>query len=344
MTKRALITGVTGQDGAYLSKLLVEKGYYVVGTYESGSPPELWRLAELRTRDRVELRELDLRNDRSCMKVLREVRPHEVYNLAAQDFISVSFQEPVFTGDITGLGVVRLLEAVRAFDPGIRFFQASSSEMFGKAVESPQTETTPFYPRSPYAIAKLYGHWTVVNYREVYDLFACSGILFNHESPLKAMEYVSRKIALSVAHIKNGSQDKILMGNINVHMDWGYAPEYVEAMWLMMNNSRADDYVIATGTTHTVREFVELAFRAVDINIVWEGRGEDEKGIDEASGIVRVEIDPRLFRPADTMASVGDASKALRELGWAPHTSLEELVGIMVKEDLKRVHTGSILT
>ncbi|RLB06561.1 MAG: GDP-mannose 4,6-dehydratase [Deltaproteobacteria bacterium] len=340
MAKRALITGVTGQDGAYLAKFLLEKGYEIYGTYKN-YPPNLWRLSELGIADKVNLRELDLQTERNCTKLLQEVRPEEVYNLAAQSYISVSFEQPVATGEITGLGVARLLEAVRNVNPDIRFFQASSNEMFGKVREVPQSEDTPFHPRSPYAIAKLYGHWITINYREVYDIFTCSGILFNHESPLRGLEFVTRKITYSAAKIKEGLQEKLLLGNLNVRMDWGYAPEYVEAMWLMLNNPQADDYVIATGKAYSVREFVERAFGTLDIEIVWEGKGEEERGIDRRTGRVVVEIDPRLFRPADINLLIGDASKAHRELGWAPKTSLEKLVEIMVKEDLRRIRSGN---
>ncbi|MBW2039540.1 MAG: GDP-mannose 4,6-dehydratase [Deltaproteobacteria bacterium] len=342
MSKKVLITGITGQDGAYLAKFLLEKGYKVFGTYKKDYSPNLWRLGELGIIDRVTLREVDLQSERSCTRLLREVGPEEVYNLAAQSYISISFEQPVATGEITGIGVARLLEAVRVVDPDIRFFQASSNEMFGRVQEVPQSENTPFYPRSPYAIAKLYGHWTTVNYREVYNIFACSGILFNHESPLRGLEFVTRKITFNAAKIKDGLQDRLLLGNLNARMDWGYAPEYVEAMWLMLNRPQADDYVIATGKAYSVREFVERVFGVLGMETVWEGKGEEERGIDRGTGRVLVEIDPRLFRPADTNLLIGDASKAQRELGWRPRTSLEELVEIMVKEDLRRIRSGSI--
>jgi len=342
MPQRALITGIAGQDGAYLAKFLLAKGYEVYGTYESDYAPNLWRLTELGIVDHIQMQQLDLRSERSCKKLLFDVRADEMYNLETQSYISVSFEKPVATGEITGLGVVRLLEAVRAVDPSIAFFQASSSEMFGKALEVPQTENTRFYPRSPYAIAKLYAHWTVVNYREVYDLCACSGILFNHESPLREQEFVTRKISVSVAKVKQGLQEKLLLGNINVRMDWGYAPEYVEAMWLMLQQRPVDDYVIATGRAHSVRDFVSAAFRVVDMELVWEGQREDEKGIEKKTGRVLVEIDSRLFRPSDSSVFVGDASKAREKLGWDPRTSFEDLVEIMVQEDLRRIKFGSI--
>lgn len=342
MTKKGLITGITGQDGAYLAKFLVEMGYEVFGTCRKTHPPNLWRLDELGITDKVTLRELDLQSDRTCTKLLQEVRPEEVYNLAAQSYISVSFEHPVATGEITGIGVARLLEAVRAVDPDIRFFQASSNEMFGMVQEVPQSENTPFHPRSPYAIAKLYGHWMTVNYRQVYNIFACSGILFNHESPLRGLEFVTRKITFNAAKIKDGLQDKLLLGNLNARMDWGYAPEYVEAMWLMLNRPQADDFVIATGKAYSVRQFVEEAFRVLDVEIVWEGQGVQERGIDRKNEKVLVEIDPRFFRPADANLLIGDPSKAQRELAWKARTSLEELVEIMVKEDLRRIRSGPI--
>ncbi|UCC66832.1 MAG: GDP-mannose 4,6-dehydratase [Deltaproteobacteria bacterium] len=342
MTKKALITGITGQDGAYLAKFLVEKGYKIFGTHRKTHPPNLWRLDELGITDKVTLRELDLQSDRTCTKLLQEVKSEEVYNLAAQSYISVSFEQPVATGEITGIGVARLLEAVRAVDPDIRFFQASSNEMFGLVQEVPQSENTPFHPRSPYATAKLYGHWMTVNYREVYNTFACAGILFNHESPLRGLEFVTRKITFNAAKIKDGLQDKLLLGNLNARMDWGYAPEYVEAMWLMLNTPQADDFVIATGKAYSVRQFVEVAFRVLDVEIVWEGQGVQERGIDRKNGKVLVEIDPRFFRPADANLLIGDPSKAQRELAWKARTSLEELVEIMVKEDLRRIRSGSI--
>jgi GDPmannose 4,6-dehydratase len=342
MTKKALITGITSQEGAYLAKFLIEKGYQIFGTYEKKHSPNLWRLRELGIVGRMTLQELDLQSERSCIKLLQKVRPVEIYNLAAQSYISVSFEQPVTTGEITGLGVARLLEAVRVVDPDIRFFQASSSEMFGKVQEVPQTENTPFHPQSPFAIAKLYGHWITINYRGVYDIFACSGILFSFESPLRGLEFVTRKITFNTAKIKDGLQDEFLLGNLNVRMDWGYALDYVEAMWLMLNNQKADEYVIATGKAYSVREFVEKAFEVLDMEIVWEGMGREERGIDRRTGKVVVKIDPRLFRPADVNLLIGDASKAQRALGWTPKTSFEELVEIMVKEDLRRIRSGAI--
>jgi len=344
MDKIALITGIASQEGAYLAKFLLEKGYKIFGTYEKKQLPDLWRLRELGIAGRVTLQELDLQSERGCVKLLQKVRPVEIYNLAAQSYISVSFEQPITTGEITGLGVARLLEAVRVVDPDIRFFQASSSEMFGRVREVPQTENTPFHPQSPFAIAKLYGHWITINYRGVYDIFSCSGILFNFESPLRGLEFVTRKITFNAAKIKDGLQDEMLLGNLNVRMDWGYALDYVEAMWLMLNNREADDYVIATGKAYSVREFVEKTFDVLDMEIVWEGIGREERGIDRRTGKVVVEIDPRLFRPADVNLLIGDASKAQRNLGWTPRTSFEKLVEIMVKEDLRRIRSGAAET
>jgi GDPmannose 4,6-dehydratase len=313
---RALITGITGQDGSYLAELLLEKGYEVHGVVRRSSTEAFERIGHLR--DRIRLHQADLLDQSSLVEVLRSVRPHELFNLAAQSFVPTSWLQPSLTGEFTALGVTRLLDAVRQVDPEIRFYQASSSEMFGMVRESPQCETTPFYPRSPYAVAKVYGHWITVNYRESYGLFAVSGILFNHESPRRGREFVTRKITESVARIKLNLQDELPMGNVDARRDWGYAPEYVEAMWMMLQAPNAQDYVIGTGVAHSVRQCLEYAF--------------DHVGLD-ADDFVR--IDPALIRPAEVDMLRADPSKAAAELGWKARTSFRELVEIMVEADLE---------
>jgi GDPmannose 4,6-dehydratase len=315
MTKRALITGITGQDGSYLAELLLDQGYEVIGMVRRSSTVTFERIAHLQ--DRIATVHGDLLDQASLIDVLRTYRPMEVYNLAAQSFVQTSFGQPVLTGDVTGLGVTRLLDAVRIADPDIRFYQASSSEMFGKVVEVPQTENTPFYPRSPYGVAKVYGHWITVNYRESYDLFACSGILFNHESPRRGLEFVTRKISNAVAKIKLGQADELRLGNLDAKRDWGFAGDYVRAMWLMLQQDAPDDYVVSTGRTHSVREFCEVAFGHVGLDY------EDHVVIDEA-----------FFRPAEVDLLVGDAAKAHSQLGWEPEVSFEDLVVMMVDADM----------
>jgi GDPmannose 4,6-dehydratase len=312
---RALITGITGQDGSYLADLLLEKGYEVHGMVRRASTEKFDRIEHLR--DRITLHQGDLLDQRSLVDTLRAARPDEVYNLAAMSFVAVSWTQPTLTAEFTGVGVTRMLEAVREVCPGTRFYQASSSEMFGKVRETPQTEATPFYPRSPYGVAKVYGHHITVNYRESYDLFACSGILFNHESERRGLEFVTRKITWHAAAIKHGLRDALALGNLDAKRDWGYAKDYVEAMWLMVQQDRPDDYVIATGESNTVRRCVEIAF--------------DEAGL-EWERYVR--IDDSLKRPAEVDLLVGDAGKAERELGWRPRTSFEELIRLMVRSDL----------
>ena len=316
--RRALITGVTGQDGSYLAELLLEKGYEVYGMTRRASTENLERIAHLV--DRVVLIQGDLLDPMSLDAALRESRPHEVYNLAAQSFVPTSWNQPVLTAEFTAVGVTRVLDAIRTVDPGIRFYQASSSEMFGKVREIPQTELTPFHPRSPYGVAKVYGHHITVNYRESYDLFAVSGILFNHESPRRGLEFVTRKISDGAARIKHGLTDELRLGNLDAKRDWGFAGDYVEAMWLMLQQDEPSDYVVATGEEHSVREFVEIAFERV--------------GLDPDKHVV---VDPRFLRPAEVDHLVGDASKARRELEWAPRTSFRELVELMVDADLERV-------
>ncbi len=315
--RRALITGITGQDGAYLARLLLDKGYDVHGTVRRASTPGEQRLAEIR--DRITLHDADMLDVGSLMSVLEQVGPHEVYNLAAQSFVPTSWQQPLLTGEVTALGAARLLEAVRRVDPNIRYYQASSSEMFGKVREEPQRETTPFWPRSPYGVAKMYAHWITINYRESYGLFASCGILFNHESPLRGPEFVTRKVTRAVARIKLGLQDRLRLGNLDAQRDWGFAGDYVEAMWLMLQQDEPDDYVIATGEKHTVRELVDLAFARVDL---------DPQRY--------VEIDPSLLRPAEVDLLVGDASKARARLGWQPRVCFADLVAMMVDADLEQ--------
>ena len=314
--KTALITGITGQDGSYLAEFLLEKGYRVVGMQRRTSTETVGRVAHLR--DKIELVQGDLLDQLSLIDLLRRYQPDEIYNLAAQSFVPTSWQQPVLTGEFTALGVTRLLEAVRHVDPGIRFYQASSSEMFGKVREVPQHETTPFYPRSPYGVSKVYGHWITVNYRESYDLFAVSGILFNHESPRRGLEFVTRKVTHGAARVKLGLDRELRLGNLDAQRDWGYAPDYVRAMWLMLQQERPDDFLIATGRTHTVERLCELAFGALGLD--WRDY---------------VEVDPRFMRPAEVDLLVGDASKARAVLGWKPETSFEAMIELMVDADLR---------
>ena len=314
----ALITGITGQDGSYLAEFLLAKGYKVVGMVRRTSVFHHHRIEHLL--DQVVLEQADLLDQTSLHSIIRNHRPSEIYNLAAQSFIPASFEAPVLTGETTALGVTRMLEAVREVDPSIRFYQASSSEMFGKVREVPQTEQTPFHPRSPYGVAKVYGHWITVNYREAYDLFACSGILFNHESPRRGMEFVTRKISYNVARIKQGLQQELALGNLDTSRDWGYAPDYVRAMWLMLQQDEPDDYVVATGETHLIREFAKAAFDVVDLD--WRNH---------------VVQDERFMREADVDLLVGDAAKAGRKLGWEPALDFAGLVTTMVEEDMELV-------
>ncbi|MAN12816.1 MAG: GDP-mannose 4,6-dehydratase [Sphingobium sp.] len=341
--KSAIITGITGQDGAYLAQLLLDKGYRVHGTFRRTSSVNLWRIEELGIADHPELRlvEYDLTDLSSSIRLLQQSQAQEVYNLAAQSFVGVSFDQPLTTAQITGIGPLNLLEAIRIVDPTVRFYQASTSEMFGKVQSVPQDEATPFWPRSPYGVSKLYAHWSTVNYRESYGIFGCSGILFNHESPLRGREFVTRKITDNVAKIALGQLDCLMLGNIDAKRDWGFAREYVEGMWRMMQADQPDTYVLATGRTETVRNFVQLAFKAVGRDIVFSGEGEAEVGIDAASGKTLMRIDPRFYRPAEVDLLIGDASYARDKLGWAPQTSLEALCDMMVKADLRRNEAGA---
>ncbi|ARN74949.1 GDP-mannose 4,6-dehydratase [Oceanicoccus sagamiensis] len=340
--KSAVITGVTGQDGAYLSSLLLEKGYTVWGALRRTSSVNLWRLKELGIdqHENLKLVDFDLTDPGAAMRLMAQSQADEVYNLAAQSFVGVSFDQPVTTGKITGLGAVNLLEAIRTIKPEARFYQASTSEMFGKVQTVPQTEETPFYPRSPYGVAKLYAHWMTINYQESFDIFASSGILFNHESPLRGIEFVTRKITDAVANIKLGQQDILELGNLDAKRDWGYAKDYVEGMWRILQSDKPDTFVLATNRTETVRDFVDMAFKAVDISLEWQGKEEHEIGICTATNKTLVRVNPQFYRPAEVELLIGDASKAKDILGWTAETTLEQLCSMMVEADLRRNANG----
>jgi GDPmannose 4,6-dehydratase len=338
MSKKALITGIRGQDGAYLSQLLLQKGYEVIGADRRSGGSSNWRLKELGIDNDVKIVYMDLLELTNIMKTIEKYKPDEIYNLAAQSFVQASFDQPLLTSDIDAIGVLRVLEAIRSIKTDIKFYQASTSEMFGKVQEIPQKETTRFYPRSPYGVAKLFAHWSTLNYRESCGLFACSGILFNHESPLRGIEFVTRKITDGIARIKHGLQDKIVLGNLDSKRDWGYAKEYVEAMWLMLQQKSADDYIVSTGETNTVRKFLEYAFECTGIALAWEGTGVNERGVDKKSGREIVSINPEYFRPAEVDILIGDASKASKILGWKAKTRFKELVQMMVEADMRRVN------
>ena len=338
----SIVTGVTGQDGAYLAKLLLEKGNTVYGAYRRTSSTNFWRVDELEIRNHpnFQLIEYDLTDLGSTIRLLQNSEATEVYNLAAQSFVGVSFDQPMTTGQITGLGALNLLEGIRIVNSKIRFYQASTSEMFGKVQAIPQTEKTPFYPRSPYGVAKLYAHWMTVNYRESYNIFGASGILFNHESPLRGLEFVTRKITDAVARIKLGKQDFLELGNMDAKRDWGYAKDYVEGMWRMLQVDTPDTFVLATGRTETVRDFVRMAFKAAGIELDFKGVAENEVGVDVGSGNTVVRVNPKFYRPAEVELLIGDPAKAKRELGWEPKTTLEELCQMMVDADMQRVQRG----
>jgi GDPmannose 4,6-dehydratase len=338
MNKKALVTGITGQDGAYLAQLLLEKGYTVYGTYRRTSSVNFWRIEELgiANHPQLQLVEYDLTDISSSIRLLQTTGVMEVYNLAAQSFVGVSFEQPVTTTEITGLGALNLLEAIRIVNTKIRFYQASTSEMFGKVQAIPQVESTPFYPRSPYGVAKLYAHWMTINYRESYGIFACSGILFNHESPLRGLEFVTRKITDAVAKIKLGKLDCLELGNMDAKRDWGFAKEYVEGMWRMLQADEPDTFVLATNRTETVRDFVTMAFKSVDIQLQWEGSAENEVARCTQSKQVVVRVNPKFYRPAEVELLIGNPQKAKDVLGWEPKTSLEELCHMMVQADLQR--------
>lgn len=340
--KTAIITGITGQDGAYLARLLLEKDYSVYGTYRRSSSVNFWRLQELSIQDHPNLNlvEYDLTDLGVSISLVQKVQPDEIYNLAAQSFVGVSFDQPSTTAQITGIGALNLLEAIRLIDTKIRFYQASTSEMFGKVQAIPQIESTPFYPRSPYGVAKLYAHWMTVNYRESYNIFGSSGILFNHESPLRGREFVTRKITDSVAKIKLGQLDCMELGNLDAKRDWGFAQEYVEGMWRMLQADEPDTFVLATNRTETVRDFVRMAFKVAGIAVDFKGSEQNETAVDTATGKTVMRINPKFYRPAEVELLIGDASKAKAKLGWEPITTLEQLCQMMVEADLRRNQSG----
>jgi GDPmannose 4,6-dehydratase len=342
MTKTAIVTGISGQDGAYLAENLLGRGYTVYGTYRRTSSVNFWRIEELgiANHPNLKLAEFDLTDPGVAIRLLDKSQATEIYNLAAQSFVGVSFEQPIATGQITGIGPIMLLEAIRIVNPAVRFYQASTSEMFGKVQAIPQVEDTPFYPRSPYGIAKLYAHWMTINYRESYGIFGTSGILFNHESPLRGREFVTRKITDTVAKIQLGKAELLELGNLDAKRDWGFAKDYVEGMRLMLQHDQPDTFVLATNRTETVRHFVELAFKAVGVTIAWSGEAETEEGRDAATGKLRIRINPAFYRPAEVELLIGDATKAAEQLGWRPQTSLEELCALMVEADLTRNKAG----
>ena len=343
MSRRALITGIAGQDGAYLSRLLLSKGYEVHGAVRRSASQTFARLRELGVEEDIHPITIELCEFSNLLRAIEKVKPDEVYNLAAQSFVHVSFDQPIFTADVDGVGVTRLLEAIRVVNPAIKFYQASTSEMFGKAQAVPQNEGTPFYPRSPYGIAKLYAHWMTVNYRESYGLHASSGILFNHESPLRSKEFVTRKVTLGLARIRFQQQDVLELGNVDAQRDWGFAGDYVEGMWKMLQQPVGNDLVLATGRTETVRTFIELAAEALNFSIAWEGQGVDLRGIDKKSGKVIIKVNPDYYRPAEVDLLVGDSSKAKRVLGWEPTMALSQLVTMMAEADSRRVRDRELV-
>jgi len=344
LMKKAIVTGITGQDGAYLTEFLLNKGYTVYGTYRRTSSVNFWRIEELgiEKHPNLHLIEYDLTDQANSIRMVAEIRPDEIYNLAAQSFVGVSFEQPLATAHITGLGCAHLLEAIRIVDPTIKFYQASTSEMFGDVQEIPQTEKTPFWPRSPYGAAKMYAHWMVVNYRESYDIFATSGILFNHESPLRGLEFVTRKITDAVAKIKLGKLDTLELGNMDAKRDWGYAKDYIEGMYLMLQANKPDTYVLATNRTETVRDFVTMAFKSIGVELEFLGSGVDEVAKDKTSGKVVVRVNPKFYRPCEVDLLIGNPAKAKAELGWEPKCTLEELCDMMVQADLKRNESGFV--
>ena len=340
--KKALITGITGQDGSYLAELLLSKGYEVNGIIRRSSSFNTGRIDHLFNDPDVFGKKLflhygDLTDSSNINRLLDKIEPDEIYNLGAQSHVQVSFEVPEYTADVDGVGVLRFLDAIKEIGLNSKFYQASTSELYGKVQEIPQTENTPFYPRSPYAVAKLYAYWIIKNYREAYDIFACNGILFNHESPRRGNTFVTRKITRAAARIKAGLQDKMYLGNLNAKRDWGYAPEFVEAMWLMMQQEKPEDYVIATGETHSVREFCEVAFNALDMSIEWTGVGAAEQGINSKTGEVIIEMNPRYYRPTEVDILIGDYTKAKTLLGWEPRVKFNELAIMMAHEDYTKV-------
>lgn len=341
--KIAIITGITGQDGGYLAELLLNKNYIVYGTYRRTSSVNFWRIQELGIHEHANLHlvEYDLTDLGASINLIEKTKPDEIYNLAAQSFVGVSFEQPVTTMQITGLGPLHLLEAIRIVNPKIKFYQASTSEMFGKVQAVPQTEATPFYPRSPYGVAKLYAHWMTINYRESYDIYGASGILFNHESPLRGREFVTRKITDAVAKIKLGHLDCLELGNLDAKRDWGFAKDYVDGMYRMLQVEKPDTFVLATNRTETIRDFVSMAFKAIDIDLEFKGKSEQEVAIDKETGKTLMKVNPKFYRPAEVELLIGDPSKAKTILGWEPKTKLEELCSMMVKADITRNKNGA---
>jgi GDPmannose 4,6-dehydratase len=342
MAKKALVTGVTGQDGSYLAKLLLEKGYEVYGAVRRSASTNLWRLDHLGVQKDINYVSMDLFEFTNIIRTIKDIQPDEVYNLAAQSFVAASFDMPLYTADADAMGVCRLLEAIREFSPQTRFYQASTSEMFGKVQEVPQTEATPFYPRSPYGVAKLYGHWITVNYRESYGLHASSGILFNHESPLRGLEFVTRKVTAHLAEVKHGHREFLELGNMDAKRDWGFAGDFVEGMWRMLQQPEGESYVLATGETHTVRSFVEIASAHMGMSIEWQGSEASEIGIDTKSGKTVVKINPKFYRPAEVDLLIGSPAKADSALGWQRKMSFQGLVEVMAKADFDRAANGPV--
>ena len=334
MSKKALITGITGQDGAYLSQFLLNKGYKVYGTARRSASEKFWRLEYLGIKEQIELIDFDLLEITNIQKVIRDIEPDEIYNLAAQSFVPTSFELPILTTDINSLGALRILDSIISTNNKIKFYQASTSEMFGKVQEVPQIETTRFYPRSPYGVSKMYSHYITLNYRESYNIFACSGILFNHESPLRGNEFVTKKITSSLAAIKKGKLDVLKIGNVDAKRDWGYAGDYVEAMWMMLNTDKPNDYVISTGENHTVREFIDISAKILDFKTEWNGEGIKTQLINLETGKPIITVDPKFFRPAEVDELLGDSSLAHKEIGWKPKVTFQELIEIMIKFDL----------
>ena len=337
MKKTALITGVSGQDGAYLSKLLLKKGYRVIGGERRSASGSLWRLKDLNIENDVEITDFELSEFTNIYRTIEKYRPDEIYNLAAQSFVGASFEMPTMTSDITGLGVSRILEAIRQINPDIKFYQASSSEMFGKVSETPQNENTPFYPRSPYGIAKLFGHWMTINYKEAYNIFACSGILFNHESPLRGEQFVTKKITMGLSKIKLGLIEYLELGNLDSKRDWGYAGDYVEAMYLMLQNDKPDNYVISTGETFSVKDFINTSCNELRIDIDWQGSGIDETAVDKKTGKSIIRINPKYYRPTEVDLLLGNSTKAKKMLKWKPKTNFYELVSKMIEYDFNKL-------
>jgi GDPmannose 4,6-dehydratase len=342
MTKKALITGITGQDGSYLAELLLQKGYEVHGIIRRSSSFNTGRIDHLYNDPEILGKKLilhygDMTDTSNLNRILERVQPGEIYNLAAQSHVKVSFELPEYTAEVDAIGTVRFLDAIREVGLKPKFYQASTSELFGKAQQIPQNEKTPFYPRSPYGVAKLYGYWIIINYREAYNIYACNGILFNHESPRRGETFVTKKITRAAAKIKLGLEEKLSLGNLNAKRDWGYAPEYVDGMWKMLQLDQPEDFVLATGETHTVREFADLSFKELGMELAWKGEGVNEKGVDKKTGKIIVEVDPRYYRPTEVELLVGDPTKAKEKLGWTPKVKFEELVKIMAKADFEKI-------